>query len=95
MHRRASAARARARKASKSARRRGTKRAVGSAKPKREMKEAARKKRQRMKSPIREIQTVVVDVIEEPAPGVITITEFEETQVPPRGWVETKGDRED
>jgi len=59
------------------------------------MKEAARKKRQRMKSPIREIQTVVVDVIEEPAPGVITITEFEQTQVLPRGWVETKGDRED
>jgi hypothetical protein len=25
---------------------------------------------------------VVVDVIEEPAPGVITVTEFEETQIP-------------
>jgi hypothetical protein len=34
-------------------------------------------------------------VIEQPAPGVITISEFEETQVPPRGWVETKGARED
>ena len=29
--------------------------------------------------PVRE--TVIVDVIEEPVPGVITITEFEETDV--------------
>jgi hypothetical protein len=43
-----------------------------------------------MKSPSREVETV----IEGPAPGVITITEFEETQVPSRGWVGTKGDRE-
>ena len=28
------------------------------------------------------VETVVVDVIEEPAPGVITVTEFEETQIP-------------
>jgi len=27
------------------------------------------------------VETVVVDVIEEPVPGVITITEFEETEV--------------
>jgi hypothetical protein len=27
------------------------------------------------------VETVVVDVIEEPVPGVITVTEFEETQV--------------
>jgi hypothetical protein len=44
--------------------------------------EVARKKQQRMKSLGREAQTVVVDVIEEPAPGIITITEFEETRVP-------------
>jgi hypothetical protein len=83
----------RAQKAAKSARRGGTKRAIGRAKPKSSGKKAARKKQQRMKSPSREVETVVVDVIEEPAPGVITITEFEE-QVPSRGWVETKGDRE-
>jgi hypothetical protein len=36
-----------------------------------------------MKSPGPEVETVVVDVIEEPAPGVIiTVTEFEETQIP-------------
>jgi hypothetical protein len=35
-----------------------------------------------MKPPGPEVETVVVDVIEEPAPGVITVTEFEETQIP-------------
>jgi hypothetical protein len=88
------AARIRARKASKSARRGGTKRSVGRAKPKRAMKGAPRKKQQRMRSLGREVETVVVDVIEEPAPGVITVTEFEEMQVPRRGWVETEGNRE-
>jgi hypothetical protein len=47
-----------------------------------------------MKSLGREAQTVVVDVIEEPAPGIITITEFEETRVPRQGCMETEGDRE-
>jgi hypothetical protein len=28
-----------------------------------------------------EVETVVVDVIEQPAPGVITVTEIEETQI--------------
>ncbi len=27
-----------------------------------------------------ELETVVIDVIEEPVPGVITVTEFEETE---------------
>ena len=83
----------RAQKAAKSARRGGTKRAIGRAKPKPATKKAARKKQQRIKPPSREVETVVVDVIEQPAPGVITITEFEE-QVPSRGWMGTKGDRE-
>jgi hypothetical protein len=56
------------------------------------VKGASRKKQQRAKSPSREVDTVVVDVIEEPVPGVVTVTEFEETQIPGRGWVETKGD---
>lgn len=84
----------RTRKASKSAQRRGTKRSVARAKPKRAVKGVARKKRQRMKSLGREVQTVVVDVIEEPAPGVITITEYEETQVPRESWVKTERDGE-
>jgi hypothetical protein len=57
------------------------------------VKKVTRKRRQ--PSPSHEIETVVVDVIEQPAPRVITITEFEETQVPPRDWLETKGARED
>jgi hypothetical protein len=87
-------ARLRAQKAAKSARRGGTSRAVVRAKPKPVAKKAVRKKQPRLKSLSGEIETGVVDVIEAPAPGVITITEFEETQVPSRGWVETKGDRE-
>jgi hypothetical protein len=35
-----------------------------------------------MKPPGPGVETVVVDVIEEPAPGVITVTEFEGTQIP-------------
>jgi hypothetical protein len=34
-----------------------------------------------MKPPGPEVETVVVDVVEEPAPGVITVTEIEETQI--------------
>jgi hypothetical protein len=46
------------------------------------VKKAARKKVQRMKQPgTPVVETVVVDVIEKPAPDVITITEFEETEV--------------
>jgi hypothetical protein len=56
---------------------------VAGAKPQRAArKKAVRKKDQRMKPPGPAVETVVVDVIEEPAPGVITVTEFEETQMP-------------
>jgi hypothetical protein len=41
-----------------------------------------RKKEQRMKPPGPAVETVVVDMIEQPALGVITVTEFEETQIP-------------
>jgi hypothetical protein len=92
LRRRTSAARARARKASKSGRRGGTKRSGSRARPKRAVKGTSRKKQQRAKSPSREVETVVVDVIEEPVPGVVTVTEFEETQIRGRGWVKTKGD---
>lgn len=94
MRGRTSAARAGARKASKSAPRGGTKRSVARAKPKRAVRKAPQKKRQRVKSLGLVAETVVVDVVEELAPGVIAVTEFEETQVPRRGWVETDGSRE-
>jgi hypothetical protein len=40
------------------------------------------RKEQRKKPPRPAVETVVVDVIEEPAPGVITVTEIEEMQIP-------------
>ena len=53
------------------------KRTVAKAKPKRApVKKAAR----RMKQPVTPaVETVAVEVIEQPAPGVITVTEVEET----------------
>ena len=71
-----SAKRSKARKVAKSATK---KRIVASAKPKRApVKKAARK----VKLPVAPVvETVVVDVIEQPAPGVITVTEVEETRV--------------
>ena len=77
------AVRAKARKVSKSARGKAVKPMVAGAKPQHAAKKkAVRKKEQRMKPPGPAVETVVVDVIEEPAPGVITVTEFEETQIP-------------
>jgi hypothetical protein len=86
-----SAARGKTRKASKQ-RAGGIKRTIARAKPKRAgAKKAARKKEQRMKPPTPAVETVVVDVVEEPAPGVITVTEFEETVTRP-GPDETEDD---
>src|SRR5215470_11937477 len=81
--RRRAAVRGKARTVSKSARGKASKPAVARAKPKRvATKKAMRKKEQRMKPPSPAVETVVVDVIEEPLPGVKTVTEFEETQIP-------------
>ena len=56
-----------------------TKRTVGKAKPKSAtVKKAAPKMVRRMKEPA--VETVVVDLIEQPATGVITVTEVEETR---------------
>jgi hypothetical protein len=75
-------ARGKARKATKSSRGKASKRIVARAKPKGTgVKKAARKKVQRMKQPGATVETVGVDVIKNPAPDVITITEFEETEV--------------
>jgi hypothetical protein len=85
-----SAARSKTRKGSKQ-RATGTKRTIARAKPKRAgAKKAARKKEQRMNLPSPAVETVVVDVVEEPTPGVITVTEFEETQVTRPGREETE-----
>jgi hypothetical protein len=74
---RSSAKRGKARKAAKAAK--ATKRTVARAKPKRApVKKAAPKVVRRMKKPA--VETVVVDLIEQPAPGVITVTEIAETR---------------
>jgi hypothetical protein len=65
-------------KARKSLRAKATKRAVARAKPKGVTAKEAARKVQKMKKPA--VETVVVDVIEQPAPGVITVTEVEETR---------------
>jgi hypothetical protein len=81
--RRRAAVRGKARKLSKSARVKATKPTVAGAKPKRAAtKKAVQEKEQRKKPPRPAVETVVVDVIEEPAPGVITVTEIEETHIP-------------
>jgi hypothetical protein len=73
-----SAKRGKASKVSKSARAKAAKRTVAKAKPKRApVKKAARK----VKQPVAPaIESVAVEVIEQPAPGVITVTEVEETR---------------
>ena len=73
---RSSAKRGKARRASRAAK--ATKPTVAKAKPKpAPVKKAARK----VKQPIAAaVETVAVEVIEQPAPGVITVTEVEETR---------------
>ena len=72
--RRRAAVRGKARKVSKSARVKATKPTVAGAKPKRAAtKKAVQRKDQRKKPPRPAVETVVVDVIGEPAPGVTQI----------------------
>jgi hypothetical protein len=74
--------RARLRRGSSAARKafkqgeKGTKRTIARATPKAGAKKAAQKKERRMKPPSPAIESVVV--VEEAAPGVITVAEFEE-----------------
>ena len=66
-------------KARKSARVKAAKQTAAKAKSKRApVKKATRKVRQPV-APV--VETVAVEVIEQPAPGVITVTEVEETEV--------------
>jgi hypothetical protein len=74
---RSSAKGGKARKVAKAAK--ATKRTVAKAKPKHApVKKAARKVKQPV-TPV--VETVAVGVIEQPAPGLITVTEVEETEV--------------
>ena len=92
IRRRRSAVRGKSRETSRSARGKTAKRSAAKPMPKKRLtkakprraraKKALRKNVQPMQSeriPVRE--SVIVDVIEQPVPGVITITEFEETEV--------------
>jgi hypothetical protein len=84
-----SIARRKARKPSKSARKRPVKRTVARATPRKRLakvrlKRGAKKPRKKMRAmkppSAPAVETVVVDVIEEPLPGVTVITEFEATE---------------
>jgi hypothetical protein len=70
----AATARGKARKGAKAAQR-----TVAKAKPKRAPVKKAARKVKRPVSPV--LETVPAEIIEQPAPGVITVTEVEETEV--------------
>jgi hypothetical protein len=76
--RKGATARGKARKVAKSARGKATKRTVASAKPKPAPVKKAARKVKRPVAPV--VETVAAEVIEQPAPGVITVTEVEETR---------------
>jgi hypothetical protein len=84
--------RGKARKTSKLARGKKTKRTPVRAKTKRAVTKKMPPKKARGVKPSTTpgVETVVADVVEQPAPGVITVTEFEETQVTRPGWEETE-----
>jgi hypothetical protein len=90
LRKRKSTVRGSARKSSKSVRGKAAKRTATKlrskkavAKTKRPKAEkVARKKARPQKPPITPVaETTIIDVVEKPAPGVITITEFEETDI--------------
>ena len=73
---RSAAKRGKTRKAAKAAK--ATKRTVAKAKPKPAPVNKASRKVKKPVTPV--VETVAVEVIEQPAPGVITVTEVEETR---------------
>jgi hypothetical protein len=89
IRKRKSTVRDRVRKPSESVRAKAVKRTAtklthkkGLAKAKRPgVKKVARKKATPMKLPTPVVETTIIDVVEEPVPGVITVTEFEETDI--------------
>lgn len=88
---RKSTARSQSGKTRKPARGKPAKRTVAKSKPRKRLakarpkraaaKKAASKMRQVKRPSSPTVETITVDVIEEPVPGVIAITEFEETEV--------------
>ncbi len=96
LRKRKSTARSQGRKAAKHARGRAAKRTVAKPKPRKRVakampkrataKKVARKRARPVRPPVSStIETVTVDVVEEAAPGVITVTEYEETEVRDEG----------
>jgi hypothetical protein len=96
LRKRKSTARGKARKASVTRRGKAAKHGVARPKPSKRLakstskraaaKKSAPKRARQMKRPnTPTVEAVTVDVIEEPAPGVVTITEFEETEVRKEG----------
>ena len=77
--RKGATARGKARKGAKAVHAKATKRTVAKAKPKRASVNKVVRKVKRTIAPVAE--TVAVEGIERPAPGVITVTEVEETEV--------------
>jgi hypothetical protein len=75
-----SAKRSKTRKIAKTA-----KRAVAKAKPKRAPAKIAARKVKQPVAPV--VETVAVEVIEQSAPGVITVTEVEETELRQASWI--------
>ena len=79
VQKRNSAKRGKAPKVAKSSRAKAAKRTVAKAKPKpAPVKKAARKVKQPV-APV--VETVAVEVIQQPAPSVVTVTEVEETEI--------------
>jgi hypothetical protein len=90
VRKRKSIAHRKARKPTKSARKRPVKRTAAKATPRKrpvkaKLKGGAKKARKKVKAIKRArtpvVETVVVDVVEEPIPGVTVVTEFEATEV--------------
>jgi hypothetical protein len=79
-HRGKAATRGKARKPAKSVRGKTAKRTSAKATPKRRMTKA-KSKRAVAKKVAPTIETVIVDMIEEPVPGVTVVTEFEATGI--------------
>ena len=85
-------ARGKVRKASKSRRGKSAKRSAAKTTPKKRLtklrpKRAGAKKpaRKKMRPTNPSVETIIGNAVEEPVPGVITITEFEETEVHEEG----------
>ena len=89
LRKRKSTARSRGGKTRKPTRGKAAKRTVAKSKPAKRLakaKKVARKRARPVHPPSAStVETVTVDVIEQAAPGVVTITEFEETEVREEG----------